>query len=73
MTFETGKAFIDMLLDADERTNQYLTSTHTMGAVFSFIGGEPWLEIDLIAKLSDYIIGELFRRKHPWAIRLCFP
>ena len=72
MTFETGKAFIDMLLDADERTNQYLTSTHTMGAVFSFIGGEPWLEIDLIAKLSDYIIGELFRRKHPWAIRFMF-
>lgn len=69
MSFETAKRFIDMILDADERTNSYITSTESNGAIIEFIGGEPWLEIDLIAKISDYIIGELFRRKHPWAIK----
>lgn len=72
MSFETAKRFIDMLLDADERTDTYITSTKARGAIFNFIGGEPWLEIDLISKVSDYIIGELFRRKHPWAIRFMF-
>lgn len=72
MSFETGKAFIDMLLDADERTNSYIDSQKVVGAVINFIGGEPWLAVDLISKLSDYFIGELFRRKHPWAIRFVF-
>lgn len=72
MSFDTAKAFIDMILDADERSNSYITSTKCDGAVISFIGGEPWLEIDLISKVSDYFIGELFRRKHPWAIKFIF-
>lgn len=68
MTFETGKKFIDMILDSDERTNKYITSQKCQGAVLNFIGGEPWLAIDVVSELSDYFIGELFRRKHPWAI-----
>lgn len=72
MTFDTAKRCVDMILDADERTNAYLTSTDTLGATISFLGGEPWLEIDLIAQISDYFVGELFRRKHPWAIRFMF-
>lgn len=72
MPFEVGKAFIDMLLDADERTNEYITSTKCQCVIINFIGGEPWLEVDLISKLSDYFIGELFRRKHPWAIKFMF-
>jgi len=70
MSFETAKKFLDMLLDADERSNTYLTSTASIGATINFIGGEPWLEVDLITKVSDYFISELFRRKHPWAIKV---
>lgn len=72
MSFDTAKRFVDMILDADDRTNGYITSTGCDGAIFNFIGGEPWLEIDLISRISDYIIGELFRRKHPWAIKFMF-
>ena len=72
MSFETAKKFIDMVLDADERINTYLTSNNTIGATIGFIGGEPWLEIDLVAQISDYFMGELFRRKHPWAIKFAF-
>ena len=72
MSFETAKKFIDMILDADELVNTYITSTTSKGAIIDFIGGEPWLEIDLISQVSDYFIGELFRRKHPWAIKFMF-
>lgn len=72
MPFEVAQKFLDMILDADERTNTYITSTKCEGCVINFIGGEPWLEIDLISKVSDYFIGELFRRKHPWASTFVF-
>ena len=54
MSFDTGKRFLDMILDSDDRTNQYITSENCNGAIISFIGGEPWIEIELISKLSDY-------------------
>ena len=72
MSFDTGKQFLDMILDSDERTDSYIQSNNCLGAVINFIGGEPLLEIDLISKLSDYFLGELFRRKHPWIIRFMF-
>ena len=72
MSFDVAKNFLDMILDADERTNTYITSTKCDGAIINFIGGEPWLEIDLISQVSDYFIGELFRRKHPWATKFVF-
>lgn len=34
--------------------------------IWDFIGGEPFLEIDLIDKICDYIKKELFRRNHHW-------
>ncbi len=72
MSFNTAKQIIDMLLDSDEKTNSYITSTYCNGAIIDFIGGEPLLEIDLISKISDYFIGEMFRRKHPWIIKFKF-
>lgn len=34
--------------------------------IWDFIGGEPFLEIDLIDQICDYIKSELFRRNHHW-------
>ena len=34
--------------------------------VFDFIGGEPFLEIELIDKISDYLKTEMFRLNHHW-------
>lgn len=34
--------------------------------VWDFIGGEPFLEIDLIDRICDYIKTEMFRRNHKW-------
>lgn len=34
--------------------------------VWDFIGGEPFIEIDLIDRICDYIKSEMFRLDHPW-------
>lgn len=34
--------------------------------VWDFIGGEPFLEIDLIDKICDYLKKEMFRSDHHW-------
>lgn len=61
MTWETAKAAIDYILDHEEGRNFKQESV-----VFDFIGGEPFLEIDLIDKICDYIKSEMFRRNHHW-------
>jgi uncharacterized protein len=67
MDFELAKRFVDMLLDADESNNPYINPTISPGIVIEFIGGEPFLEIDLIDRITDYFIEQMILRQHPWA------
>ncbi|MBU5310456.1 radical SAM peptide maturase, CXXX-repeat target family [Tissierella carlieri] len=46
MSFDTAKKFIDYLFSD--------TFTREPGAILGFIGGEPFLEVDLIDKIVDY-------------------
>lgn len=59
MSFETAKDAVDYVLSDPHITN-------SKGVDFSFIGGEPFLEIDLIDRICDYIKCELFKRNHRW-------
>ncbi len=61
MSWETAKLAIDYILahESDEMFN-------TESVVFDFIGGEPFLEIELIERICDYIKVEMFRRNHHW-------
>ncbi len=68
MSFETAKEFIDLILNSDERVNSYINSNETIGCILDFIGGEPLLCIDTMSKICKYFIGEVFKRKHRWAI-----
>lgn len=34
--------------------------------VWDFIGGEPFLEVDLIDKICDYLKTEMYKRNHHW-------
>ena len=72
MTFDTAKEFLTMILDDTEKSNTYITSEKSIGAVIEFIGGEPWIAIDLINEISQWFVNELFKRKHPWAILFAF-
>ena len=69
MSFETGKKFIDMILEPDEKTDGYINSLECPGCILEFIGGEPFLEVELIDKLTDYFIMKCLELDHPWATR----
>lgn len=59
MTWEVAKNAVDYILDREDE--------FTEGSViWDFIGGEPFLEIELIDKICDYIKTEMFRRNHHW-------
>ncbi len=57
MTYKVAKQAIDYILNNDYQEQS---------VVFDFIGGEPFLEIELIDRICDYIKVELFRRNHKW-------
>ena len=59
MSWEIAKQAIDYILDNEQDFRE-------ASVVWDFIGGEPFLEIDLIDKICDYIKVELYRRDHHW-------
>ena len=61
MSWDVAKQTIDYILD-----NEYDENFNQESVIFDFIGGEPFLEIELIDKICDYIKSELFRRDHHW-------
>ena len=72
MSFDTAKRFADMILDARIDTNPYLSIEDSPGIVFEFIGGEPFMNIDLISQISDYIVEKMIRENHPWRHKFMF-
>ena len=59
MSWEVAKAAIDYILDHEDKFPE-------QSVAWDFIGGEPFLEIELIDQICDYIKTELFRRGHHW-------
>lgn len=59
MTFEVAKKTIDTILEDK-------TFFSEGAVIWDFIGGEPFLEIDLIDEISDYLKQQMFIRDHPW-------
>ena len=59
MTWEVAKEAIDYILDREEEFREE-------SVIWDFIGGEPFLEIELIDKICDYLKTEMYRRNHHW-------
>ena len=59
MSLDVAKKAIDYVL---QDTNIQFAEA----VVWEFIGGEPFLEIELIDKICDYIKTELFKCNHKW-------
>lgn len=59
MSWNIAKQAIDYVLDHE---NDFKEES----VIWDFIGGEPFLEIDLIDRICDYIKTELFQRNHHW-------
>jgi len=61
MSWPTARKAVDYIL-AHEHDEQFLHPS----VVFSFIGGEPFLEVDLIDRICDYIKLQMYLRHHHW-------
>ncbi len=59
MSFETAKLAVDYILNNED---DFCESK----VVWDFIGGEPFLEIDLIKQICDYIKIQMFKKRHHW-------
>lgn len=59
MSFDVAKQAIDYML-----SNKKLFPEKSV--IFDFIGGEPFLEIELIDKICDYIKIALYEKEHDW-------
>ena len=59
MTWPIAKKAIDYVL---ARENEFKEQS----VIWDFIGGEPFLKIDLIDKICDYVKTEMFRLNHHW-------
>lgn len=71
MSWATAKKAVDMLLSATEENNPYINPTISPGIILEFIGGEPFLQVNLIDKIVDYFRKEARRLWHPWAEWYC--
>ncbi len=59
MSLDTAKQAVDYVLDNPVFFNE-------RNVYYEFIGGEPFLEIDMIDKLCDYIKTQMYIKNHPW-------
>lgn len=59
MTWGVAKQAVDYILGCEKEMPE-------KSVVFDFIGGEPFLEIELIDRICDYIKMEMYRRQHHW-------
>ncbi|MBP3471441.1 MAG: radical SAM peptide maturase, CXXX-repeat target family [Paraprevotella sp.] len=59
MSWEVAKLAIDYILSHE-------TDFDEENVTWDFIGGEPFLEINLIDKICDYLKTEMFSRNHHW-------
>lgn len=58
MHYETARKFIDLILSD--------AINHAPAVILEFIGGEPFLEVELIDRICDYFKLEAFKRGSQW-------
>ena len=66
MPIEIAQKFIDMLLENNNNTQQYIDTKASNGVILEFIGGEPFLQIELIDQIIEYFIKRTIETNHPW-------
>ena len=70
MTREIAKQAIDAIFDK-EKMSDYITDFNKC-VVIEFIGGEPFINIDVIEFISEYFLYKATILNHPWAINYMF-
>ena len=71
MSFATAKKFIDNLLSGEKGFSDYVSPEVSPSVIIEFIGGEPFLEVELMDKIVDYFREQTILLMHPWATNYC--
>ena len=66
MSKEVATKAIDMLLSG-EKLNGYINTDKHKCIILEFIGGEPFLQVELIDYIVDYFRYKATELNHPWA------
>ena len=65
MSFDTAKKMVDELL----KGNAYVNADISPFIIIEFIGGEPFLEVELMDQITENFKQQLLQQKHHWAGR----
>ena len=71
MSIEHAKLAVDKLLSGADGFSEYINPEKSPAIVLEFIGGEPFLEIELIDEIVDYFREQAIKLRHPWAEKFC--
>ena len=69
MSLDTAKRCVDLLFAEDAKNSELVNETDANGLIIEFIGGEPFLEIDLIRDTMAYFLDRAIALNHRWATR----
>lgn len=67
MTLETAKKCVDLLFSEDAQNSELVNEVESNGLIIEFIGGEPFLEIELIDQTMSYFLDRAIELGHRWA------
>lgn len=66
MSLEIAQKFIDLLIENNLDTQQYIDTKACDAIIIEFIGGEPFLEVELMDQIMDYFLKKIIEKNHPW-------
>lgn len=67
MSKETAKQGIDLLFQMyDENKEDAYINHHTKGVVIEFIGGEPFMNIEVMDYITSYFLEQCIQKDHQW-------
>lgn len=67
MTKETAKAGVDRLFEMYYADNYHFINKKTRALVIDFMGGEPFLNIDVMEYITSYFLERAIKEHHIWA------
>lgn len=66
MPLKIAQQFIDLLLINSTNIQPYLDTQKSTAVILDFIGGEPFLEVELIDDILEYFQKRTIELNHPW-------
>lgn len=67
MSKETAFKIVDLLFKMyDENDEDAVINHHTKGIILDFIGGEPFMNVEVIEATMEYFLNKCYEKDHQW-------